>query len=93
MLGFFYDILVYSKDWEEHLQHLTITFKLLQENQLLLKKPKCCFGYNKIHYLGHVITREGVQMDRGKVQAILDWPVPRSVKALREFLGLTGDYR
>jgi len=54
---------------------------------------KCSFGEQRIHYLGHVIADGVVAMDTDKVSAVQAWPRPRSVKALRGFLGLTGYYR
>ncbi|KAG8365734.1 hypothetical protein BUALT_Bualt17G0002700 [Buddleja alternifolia] len=56
-------------------------------------QPPCIFGVPQIHYLGYVISGDGVRVDNDKIQAILDWPVPTSVTALRGFLGLTGYYR
>jgi hypothetical protein len=60
--------------------------------QALHECTKCEFGKDEVTYLGHVISRAGVAMDHRKVQAVLDWPLPRSVKAVRVFLGLVGYY-
>ncbi|XP_027127715.2 uncharacterized protein [Coffea arabica] len=93
VLVFFDDILVYSPTIEEHLQHLRIVMNILRENQLYVKKSKCAFAQERIDYLGHTITDQGVRMDDSKVSSILQWPVPKTVKELRGFLGLTGYYR
>lgn len=93
VLVFFDDILIYSKTWEDHLQHLQITFALLRQHQLYVKKSKCVFGQNKIEYLGHIVSGTRVEADPRKIQDIMDWPIPVSVKELRGFLGLTGYYR
>ncbi|WVZ71004.1 hypothetical protein U9M48_019631 [Paspalum notatum var. saurae] len=69
-----------------------ITFEL-RRHQLFVKRAKCAFGVSSIAYLGHVISAAGVAMDSAKVQAILDWPAPRSARAVRGFLGLAGYYR
>jgi hypothetical protein len=68
-------------------------FRTLQDHQLYLKKSKCAFGQESVAYLGHVISADGVAMDRHKVQAVLDWPLPKSARAVRGFLGLAGYYR
>ena len=93
MLIFFDDILIYSASWAEHLSHIRAVLSVLRENQLFLKRSKCSFGETSVAYLGHVISALGVAMDTSKVQAILDWPTPSSVRALRGFLGLAGYYR
>ena len=93
VLIFFDDILVYSRTWEEHLQHLAQVFKVLWEHQLFLKLSKCEIGATQVEYLGHIISAAGVLMDHKKVSNMLDWPVPTGVKDLRGFLGLTGYYR
>lgn len=66
---------------------------MLAEHQLYVKKQKCFFGQNQIGYLGHIVSRDGVEADPSKIQAILEWPIPTTVKELRGFLGLTGYYR
>lgn len=93
VLVFFDDILVYSKDWESHLSHLQQVLQLLQDNQVFVKFSKCSFGVSTIEYLGHIISDAGVSLVDSKLQAILSWPVPKSLRALRGFLGLTGYYR
>jgi hypothetical protein len=87
VLVFFDDILIYSKSWGEHLRHLRAVLKELQRHQLFLKRTKCAFGATTVGYLGHVISEAGVAMDPAKVQAIRDWPTPRSARAVRGFLG------
>jgi hypothetical protein len=67
-------------------------FEKLQQHQLFLKKSKCFFGTRSVGYLGHVILAEGVAMDEDKVCAVLTWPVPTSVRAVRAFLRLAGYY-
>lgn len=93
VLVFFDDILVYSPSIQSHLVHLTQVFQLLTQNQLFAKRSKCAFGKLFIEYLGHIIGDGTVAADPHKIQAMVDWPVPKSVKALRGFLGLTGYYR
>ena len=93
MLVFFDDILIYSVTWDIHIQHLQQVFQLLLQHQLLLKFSKCDIGASKVKYLGHVISKEGVAMDSNKVSCMVDWPIPKNLKELRGFLGLTGYYR
>jgi hypothetical protein len=73
--------------------HLQLVLDLLSSNNFFAKLSKCVFAVDKVDYLGHVITVDGVTPDPDKIQAILDWPKPRSLTALRGFLGLTGFYR
>ena len=93
VLVFFDDILVYSRDKETHLRHLELTFSLLQQNELVLNVKKCVFVQEQLEYLGHIISKEGVNADPRKIQDMVDWSVPKNVKSLRGFLGLTGYYR
>jgi hypothetical protein len=87
------DILIYSSSMEEHAEHLRKVFQRLRENKLYVKLEKCEFGVTEVDFLGHRITQDDLKMDDHKVKAILDWEPPRSVPALRSFLGLASYYR
>ena len=90
---FFNDILIYSKTKEEHKEHLKIVLQELREHQLFTKFSKCDFIKDKIQYLGHVVTKEGISVDPEKIKAIEDWSVPKDVTDVRSFMGITGYYR
>ena len=92
-LVFFDDILVYNRTLEEHVHHLCQVLSWLRADQWKLKLSKCKFALQTISYLGHVVSADGLSTDPSKVQAIVDWPTPQSVKELRGFLGLAGYYR
>jgi hypothetical protein len=68
-------------------------FQRLKENKLYAKLEKCEFGVMEVDFLGHRITQEGLKMDDHKVKAIVDWDPPKSVPALKSFLGLASYYR
>ncbi len=93
MVVYIDDILIYSSSLEEHAEHLRKVFQRLRENKLYAKLEKCEFGVTEVDFLGHRITQEGLMMDEHKVKAILDWEPPKSVPALRSFLGLASYYR
>lgn len=93
VLVFFDDILVSSSDLNSHKEHVQKVLQVLRENQLFAKRNKCSFGTEKVEYLGHIITKEGVATDPQKVEAMKSWPSPKTVRQLRGFLGLTGYYR
>jgi hypothetical protein len=93
VLVFFDDILIYSSSWKDHLFHLEVVLKLLKQHQLYARLSKCAFGVQMIDYLGHTLSGEGVAMDNSKLEAVLQWPTPATLKQLRGFLGLTGYYR
>lgn len=84
---------MHSDNVEEHQKHVQLVFQLLKDHKLFVNKKKCEFGKSEVAYLGHVISSKGVSVDVTKIQAMLDWPVPRTIKDLRGFLGLTGYYR
>jgi hypothetical protein len=87
------DILIYSGSLEEHVEHLRKVFQRLKENKLYAKLKKCEFGVTEVDFLEHRITQEGLKMDDHKVKVIVDWEPPKSVLALRSFLGLASYYR
>jgi hypothetical protein len=90
---FFDDILVYSFSLEDHLQHLEYVFTTLLKGGYFLKQSKCLLAQRQLEYLGHVVSASGVCPEPSKIQAMVDWPLPTNITALRGFLGLTGFYR
>lgn len=93
IIVFFDDILIYSNSFETHIQHLTTTFQVLLDNQFVLKLSKCFFAQLQVEYLGHMVSKKGVEPVASKVEAILQWPIPQSSRVVRGFLGLAGFYR
>jgi hypothetical protein len=93
VLVFFDDILIYSKNFTDHLKHLKLVMEIVKTHQLYVKLSKCAFGKQEVEYLGHLISEEGVKADPEKITAMTNWPIPKTPKALRGFLGLTGYYR
>jgi len=87
------DIIVFGKSFEQHLQRLGRVFERLATSGLKLKFNKCQFVQREVHYLGHIISAEGVRADPAKMRAVTNYPVPTNVKELRQFLGLTNYYR
>ncbi|GKE58483.1 putative reverse transcriptase domain-containing protein, partial [Tanacetum coccineum] len=87
------DILVYSKDEEEHGKHLKIILELLKKKRLYAKFSKCDFWLDSVQFLGHVIDRSGVHVDPAKIEAIKSWAAPTTPTEVRQFLGLAGYYR
>jgi len=93
VLVFFDDILVYSRRWQDHLENLSLVLQLLQQQAFVVNQKKCVFGSRQVVYLGHVISEKGVVVDPEKIRSVVEWPIPRNVKGVRGFLGLTGYYR
>nr|CAB3502861.1 unnamed protein product [Digitaria exilis] len=87
------DILVYSKNEEEHAEHLRIVLQRLRDHQLYAKFSKCEFWLESVKFLGHTVSKDGISVDPSKVQEVLDWQPPTSVHEIRSFLGLAGYYR
>ena len=87
------DIIIFSQDESQHLEHLEIVFSCLWEAGLKLKCCKCDFFKSEIHYLGHLISPEGISPLPNKLDSIKHMPVPNSAKEIKQFLGLTGYYR
>ena len=87
------DILVYSRDEQEHEQHLKIVLQTLREKKLYTKLSKCDFWLKKVLFLGHIVSVEGIIVDPTKIEVVVNWKPPRSVTKVRSFLGLVGYYR
>ena len=89
---FFDDIFIYSRTWEEHLQHIEAVLCIL-EQQFYAKLSKCEFGLTELLYLGHIIRVDRVRVHEEKIRAIKDWPEPTNVTELRGFVGICTYYR
>ncbi|KAL0161744.1 hypothetical protein M9458_045469, partial [Cirrhinus mrigala] len=87
------DILIYSNSMSEHIQHVRKVLQRLIQYQLYAKLEKCEFHRTSTSFLGYIISPEGVAMDEKKVEAVLKWPQPRTLKELRRFLGFANFYR
>ena len=86
------DILIYSKNEEEHAEHLRIILQRLREHKLY-SFSKCDFWLKEVQFLGHIISEAGISVDPSKIQDVLNWKTPESVSEIRSFLGLAGYYR
>jgi hypothetical protein len=75
------DILIYSKNEEEHAKHLRIVLTRLREHQLYAKFSKCVFWLEEIQFLGHVLSAKGIAVDPNKVEDILEWKLTTTVLA------------
>ena len=87
------DVIIYSKTFNEHLQHIEQVFERIQSANLRLKAEKCKFAANELQFLGHVVGSEGVKPDPEKVDKIVNYPVPKNIRELRGVLGLFSYYR
>lgn len=87
------DILVFSNSFQQHIQHLNDIFTRLESCGLTLKPSKCSFALKEVHYLGHVITKNGVKADVAKTDAVKTFPTPKCTKDVRSFHNLCNYYR
>jgi hypothetical protein len=86
------DILIYSKTWDEHLQHIQQVLHTLRQHKLYTNLEKFSFSMDKVHYLGYIIDQHGVHVDPAKIQVIRDWLAPTTLTDLQSFLGLANFY-
>jgi hypothetical protein len=87
------DILIFSKNEEEHNERLCLVLQKLRENQLYAKLNKYKFWLKEISFLGHIISEGGILVDLSKVKDVLSWITPQNILDIRSFLGLIGYYR
>ncbi|GKD38357.1 putative reverse transcriptase domain-containing protein, partial [Tanacetum coccineum] len=93
VIVFIDDILIYSKDKQEHEEHLKAILEFLKKEKLYAKFSKCEFWIPKVQFLGHVIDSRGIHVDPAKIESIKDWASPKTPTEIRQFLGLAGYYR
>ena len=93
VIVFIEDILVYSRNEEDHANHLRIVLQVLRDRKLFAKFDKCEFWLRSVAFLGHVISGEGIMVDPKKTEAVKNWPRPLTSSDIRSFLGLAGYYR
>ncbi|MCO5580910.1 hypothetical protein L7F22_034783 [Adiantum nelumboides] len=89
---FFDDVIIYSKTIEEHKEHLKVIFQALRDNKLYVYQKKSEFFLQEIQYLGHIISKNGIRMDPAKLEVIKDWPNPRNLHEVRNFIGMCAYY-
>ena len=87
------DILIYSKNEGNHMNHLRVVLQVLKEHQLFAKYSKCEFFLRSVTFLSHIISSEGVNVDPRKTEAVKNWPRPLTTTDIRSLLGLAGYYR
>ncbi|WMV18677.1 hypothetical protein MTR67_012062 [Solanum verrucosum] len=87
------DILIYSRNEEEHASHLRVVLRTLNYCQLFAKFSKCEFWLQYVAFLGHIVSREGIRVDSHKIEAVKQWPRPTSPTNIKSFLGFAGYYR
>ena len=93
IIAYLDDILIFSKTLEEHVQHIRKILKKIENMKLQLKLKKCKFHVQETKFLGHWITIEGIQMDKNKIQAIVDWPELKNTKEVQQFTRLVNYYQ
>jgi hypothetical protein len=87
------DILIYSRFEEDHEKQSRMVLQVLREHQLYPKLRKFSFYQQQIHYLGHIISKEGIVVHPKKIKSIEEWPTPRNVVEVRSFMGLASYYK
>ena len=86
------DIIIYSKMFEQHINHVELIFKALRKAILKIKLKKCYFCFPNLTFLGHIVGQNGISVDPSKVEKIKEFPEPTSVRDTRAALGLFSYY-
>lgn len=87
------DIIIFSSTLEEHIKNLSLVLKCLSDHHFKIQLDKCEFLAKTVEFLGHIVTPDGIKPNKKKIQAILNFPIPKTQKEIRSFLGLLGFYR
>jgi len=93
MIVYIDDILIYSRTFEEHMEHLKIVFEILAKSNLMMKLKKCKFLERNIEFLGHIVGNDGIKVDPAKIEKVKDLKVPTDRRGVRSILGLCSYYR
>ena len=86
------DLIIFSSSFEEHLRHLDMVLTRLREKNLKLSPEKCYFIQERVNFLGHIVSSQGIETDPAKIEKILNWPTPSNAKELRSFIAFAGYY-
>ena len=93
LVMFLYDVLVYSTSLQEHGKHLRQLLSILRKNELYAKQSKCVIGVSEVDFMGYQVNEKGIATQRRLVDAVRNWPTPRSVHDVQRFIGLANYYR
>ena len=93
LLIFLDDLIIHSRDWDQHLSHLRQVFQIFRAAGLKLKSSKCCFARSSVKFLGHIVYKDGIRCDPNNVKCVRDFKTPTKLKELQSFLGLANYYR
>ena len=92
-VGILDDVIVYFANPEEHVTHARTILAVLRKHQLYAKILKCEFSREEMTFVGYLVSKSGIGMDPAKAAAILDWPIPKTVKEVQSFLGFSNFYK
>ena len=90
---YFDDILIYSRSYEDHEEHLKQVMRTLRAEKIYINLKKCTFMSPSVVFLGFVVSFKGFEIDPKKIKAIVDWTVPKNIHEVRSFHGMATFYR